>query len=65
MKTTHLLFAATAALLLALSAAAQPKETFCNPLDIVIGQERAYRGGEPVVLIFEDDYFLFVSPRKG
>ena len=65
MKTTHLLFAATAALLLALSAAAQPKETFCNPLDIVIGQERAYRGGEPVVLIFEDDYFLFVSHRKG
>ena len=55
MKTTHLLFAATAAFLLALSAAAQPKETFCNPLDIIIGQERAYRGGEPVVLIFEDD----------
>ena len=65
MKTTHLLFAAASALLLALSAAAQPKETFCNPLDIVIGQERAYRGGEPVVLIFEDDYFLFVSHRKG
>ena len=35
MKTTHFLFAAAAALLLALSAAAQPKETFCNPLDIV------------------------------
>ena len=65
MKTTHLLFAAASAFLLALSAAAQPKETFCNPLDIVIGQERAYRGGEPVVLIFEDDYFLFVSHRKG
>ena len=54
-----------AALLLGLSAAAQPKDTFCNPLDIVIGQERAYRGGEPVVLIFQDDYYLFVSHRKG
>ena len=54
-----------AALLLGLSAAAQPKSTFCNPLDIVIGQERAYRGGEPVVLIFQDDYYLFVSHRKG
>ena len=54
-----------AALLLGLSAAAQPKNTFCNPLDIVIGQERAYRGGEPVVLIFQDDYYLFVSHRKG
>jgi hypothetical protein len=41
------------------------KETFCNPLDLVIGQERSYRGGEPVVLIFEDNYFLFVSHRKG
>ena len=41
MKTTHLLFAAAAALLLGLAASAQPKETFCNPLDIIIGQERA------------------------
>ena len=39
--------------------------TFCNPLDIVVGQERSYRGGEPVVIIYEDDYFLFVSHRKG
>ena len=64
MKTTHLI-AAASALLLTLSAAAQPKETFCNPLDIVVGQERAYRGGEPVVLIYDNDYFLFVSHRKG
>ena len=64
MKTKRLL-AAAAALLLGISAFAQPGNTFCNPLDIVIGQERAYRGGEPVVLIFEDDYFLFVSHRKG
>ncbi len=39
--------------------------TFCNPLDIVVGNERSYRGGEPVVLIYKDDYYLFVSHRKG
>ena len=55
----------TAALLLGFSAFAQTGDTFCNPLDIVIGQERAYRGGEPVVLIYQDDYYLFVSHRKG
>ena len=65
MKTTHLLLAAASALFLTLSASAQPLKTFCNPLDIVVGQERAYRGGEPVVLIFQDDYYLFVSHRKG
>ena len=65
MKTTRLLLAAAAALLLGLGASAQSKNTFCNPLDLVVGQERAYRGGEPVVLIFQDDYYLFVSHRKG
>ena len=55
----------TAALLLGFSAFAQTGDTFCNPLDIVIGQERAYRGGEPVVLLYQDDYYLFVSHRKG
>ncbi len=47
---------------------AAPKDgpkTFCNPLDVLIGNERSYRGGEPVVLIYEDDYYLFVSHRKG
>ena len=39
--------------------------TFCNPLDVIIGNERAYRGGEPIVLIYKDDYYLFVSHRKG
>lgn len=39
--------------------------TFCNPLDVIIGEERSYRGGEPVVLIYQDDYYLFVSHRKG
>ena len=39
--------------------------TFCNPIDVIIGNERAYRGGEPVVIIYQDDYYLFVSHRKG
>lgn len=43
---------------------AQPK-TFANPLDVIIGNERAYRGGEPIVLIYKEDYYLFVSHRKG
>ena len=55
---------AAIALLAGASAFAQPK-TFVNPLDVLVGNERAVRGGEPVVLIFEDDYYLFVSHRKG
>ena len=39
--------------------------TFCNPLDVLIGEERSYRGGEPVVIVYKDDYYLFVSHRKG
>ena len=48
-----------------LSTQAQSRHTFANPLDVVVGNERAVRGGEPVVIIFEDDYFLFVSHRRG
>ena len=44
---------------------AQTRHTFCNPLDVVVGNERAVRGGEPVVIIYEDNYFLFVSHRRG
>ncbi len=54
-----------AAVLLGLPAQAQTRHTFANPLDVVVGNERAIRGGEPVVLIFQDDYYLFVSHRKG
>ncbi|MDR0953796.1 MAG: family 43 glycosylhydrolase [Rikenellaceae bacterium] len=39
--------------------------TFCNPIDLVVGSERARRGGEPVVLIYEDDYYLFVTGSRG
>ncbi len=39
--------------------------TFCNPIDLIAGSERARRGGEPVVLIFEDEYYLFVTGSRG
>lgn len=57
--------AGAAALLVGATAFAQAPKTFCNPLDVVVGNERAVRGGEPVVIIFQDDYYLFVSHRKG
>jgi len=57
------------AMLLCASSFAQGQKhqpaTFANPIDVIIGNERAYRGGEPVVLIYQDDYYLFVSHRKG
>lgn len=49
----------------AVSMTAETRHTFANPLDVVIGNERAVRGGEPVVIIFEDDYYLFVSHQRG
>ena len=64
-KVFRILFTSMALTLLSISAFAQQKETFCNPLDLVIDHERSYRGGEPVVLIYDNDYFLFVSHRKG
>lgn len=39
--------------------------TFCNPIDLVVGSERARRGGEPVVIIFRDEYYLFVTGSRG
>ncbi len=53
-----------AVMVFALTAYGQRK-TFCNPLDLFAGNERATRGGEPVVLTYQDDYYLFVSHRKG
>lgn len=51
--------------LYAFSAIAQNVRTFCNPLDLLAPGERAGRGGEPVVLIYQDDYYLFVTGRRG
>ena len=64
-KKFRFLLVSFALMALSISALAQNKETFCNPLDLVVGQERSYRGGEPVVLVYDNDYFLFVSHRKG
>lgn len=67
MKLHRILIAltVTCALFSSISAQTQTRHTFANPLDILVGHERGYRGGEPVVLIFQDDYYLFVSQRKG
>ena len=71
MKHSKLLIALamTGALSLGLTAYAQsstkPKHTFANPLDVLVGHERGVRGGEPVVLVYKDDYYLFVSHRRG
>ena len=35
--------------------------TFCNPLSIVVGSERARRLGEPVIVLHQDDYYLFTG----
>ena len=64
-KTIARAVLAAVALCLSLSLHGQDKTTFCNPLDLVVPGERSYRGGEPVVLIYEDNYYLFVSHRKG
>ena len=67
MKHYRLLIALAVACALSagISANAQTRHTFANPLDVLVGHERGVRGGEPVVLIFQDDYYLFVSHRRG
>jgi len=39
--------------------------TFCNPLNISVGSERARRAGEPVVVLHQDDYYLFITGGRG
>jgi xylan 1,4-beta-xylosidase len=39
--------------------------TFCNPLNLNVGSERARRAGEPVVVLYKDDYYLFITGGKG
>ena len=48
----------------AASTAVQIKDkpmTYCNPLTIT----GARRAGEPIVLIFKDDYYLFITGGRG
>src|ERR1044072_1403527 len=35
--------------------------TFCNPLNINAGSERIGRLGDPVVVLFKGDYYLFAG----
>jgi xylan 1,4-beta-xylosidase len=39
--------------------------TFCNPLNIVVGSERVRRAGEPVVVLHQDDYYLFITGGRS
>ncbi len=39
--------------------------TFCNPISLSVGSERARRTGEPVVVLFKDDYYLFITGGRG
>ena len=39
--------------------------TFCNPLNLSIGSARARRAGEPVIVLYKDDYYLFITGGRG
>jgi xylan 1,4-beta-xylosidase len=39
--------------------------TFCNPLNVAVGSERARRAGEPVVVLHRGDYYLFITGGRG
>ncbi|MGQ9619412.1 MAG: discoidin domain-containing protein [Bacteroidales bacterium] len=39
--------------------------TFCNPINVSVGSERARRAGEPVVVLYKDDYYLFITGGRG
>ena len=39
--------------------------TFCNPINLSVGSERARRAGEPIVTLYNDYYYLFVTGGRG
>lgn len=39
--------------------------TFCNPVNLSVGSERQRRAGEPVVVVYKDDYYLFITGGRG
>jgi len=39
--------------------------TFCNPITLAVGSESARRAGEPVVVLYKDDYYLFITGDRG
>ncbi len=43
----------------------QNPTTYCNPITVSAGSERFSGGGEPIVRVFNDDYYLTVSRQPG
>ncbi len=43
----------------------QNPTTYCNPISLTLDSQRVLRGGEPVIKVFNDDYYLFVSFQRG
>jgi hypothetical protein len=39
--------------------------TFCNPFNLSVGSERARRAGEPVIVLYKNDYYLFITGGRG
>ena len=39
--------------------------TYTNPISLTQGSERVLTSGEPVIKVFNDDYYLFVRGRLG
>jgi len=39
--------------------------TYCNPISLTNGSQRVITAGEPVITMFEDDYYLFVRGLRG
>ncbi len=39
--------------------------TFCNPLSLDFGLEESRRVGEPVVVLYRNDYYLFIQGAEG
>ena len=39
--------------------------TFCNPITLDFGTERQRRAGEAVVVLHQDDYYLFITGLRG
>ncbi|MEJ2055366.1 MAG: discoidin domain-containing protein, partial [Calditrichaceae bacterium] len=40
-------------------------KTFCNPLNLYTGSQRVWRAGEAVVVLHQDDYYLFITGGRG
>jgi xylan 1,4-beta-xylosidase len=40
-------------------------KTFCNPYTLTVGSERARRQGEQIVILYKDDYYLFITGGRG